>query len=120
MLEVASETNKRLSLQKLFFAIWNSKNLGILSEDAFSDFFQRVTKPFISLASLCCIAPLLMRSRPRGLQNSEMVKLFIAILSLVSLQQIEVPPYAQIFMMIIQSMVIVLGSLFIMTVNRIR
>lgn len=120
VLEVASETNKRLSLQKLFLAIWNSKNLGILSEDAFSDFFQRVTKPFISLASLCCIAPLLMRSRPRGIQNSEMIKLFSGILVLVGLQQIEVPPHAQMYMMLVQSMVIVLGALFMMTVNRVR
>lgn len=122
VLEVASEseTNKRLSLHKLFLAIWNSKNLGILSEDAVSDFFQRVTKPFLSLASLCCIAPLLIGSRPRGIQSAELVKLFVLIVSLVGLQQIEMPPNLQLYMMLAQTMVIVVGALVMMTVNRIR
>lgn len=119
VLEVASYTDKRLSLYKLFFAIINSKRLGILSEDTFSDFFQRITKPFLSLASLCCIAPLLIRSRPRGIKNTDLLKLFISIICLVGIQQ-EFPQNLQIYMIVLQTMVIVSGVLFVMTANRIR
>lgn len=118
--DVEANSKSRLSLQKLFLAIWNSKNLGILSEDASSNFFQRITKPFLSLASLCCIAPLLIRSRPRGIQNSELAKLSLIIIFLVGLQQFEAPPYLSIYMMIAQSMVIIVGIFIMMTVNRIR
>ena len=119
VLTVASATKQRLSLQKIFWAIWNSKNLGILSDDTFSDFFSRVIKPFLSLASLCCVAPLLIKCRPRGFKRFEIVQVCILVLALIAVQQ-EIPQQFQLIVIALQMSIIFIGCVVMALVNRIR
>lgn len=119
VLAAASVTGTRLSLHKLFWAIWNSKNLGILSDDMFTDFIQRVTKPIISITALCCVAPLLLRCHPRGFQNYEIIRLVLVIMALVALQQ-EVPIQFQSYLIMIQMCTVILGVSCAVMLDRIR
>lgn len=119
VLVAASETSARLSLHRLFLAVWNSKNLGILAKDSLDDLISRITKPIIAFASLCCLAPIILINRPRGFTKVDMLKMLVLMLGLIALQQ-ELPSQFMSAVLCMQMALVCIGALMIVRLNQLR
>lgn len=117
VLVAASETGTRLSLHRLFLALWNSKNLGILTKDALDDLIHRITKPIIALASLCCLAPLTLLNRPRGIGRYDLFKILALMLVLILLQQ-ELPSQFMNLLLCLQTVLVLSSIIVIVRLNK--
>lgn len=119
VLVAASETGARLSLHRLFLAVWNSKNLGILAKDSLGDLINRLTKPIITFASLCCLAPIILLNRPRGYTRLDMLKILMLMLVLIGVQQ-ELPSQYMNMALAMQMILVCVGALLVMRLNQLR